>query len=278
MYDYGARNYDPALGRWMNIDALSELADDSTPYHYANNNPVLYIDPDGLSATTPETEGLATKYVDKKGKLILDTDDGSDDIVVVPDAKLKDFKELVKYTDPNLYNSKAWNDHFKSEFLGFDNPDEMNSLLNRFTRQWSRQNAIDYLQNPTAANAMAMSYSEALSQWTDPQQVLAAASVLAFRPRANGIVYLREDLTGGLKPYAGQVKNEARYLARQAEHARAHPNADFDFKIIDRGNTNGNFPTSLDIKEQKALNKLGGPTNKSNPLGGASNKKNVIRQ
>jgi hypothetical protein len=37
-------------------------------------------------------------------------------------------------------------------------------------------------------------------------------------------------------------------------------------------------PTSLDTKEQRALDKLKGPTNKSNPNGGASNKKNVIRQ
>lgn len=154
----------------------------------------------------------------------------------------------------------------------------MNSLLDRFTTQWSRQNAINYLQSPTLANAMKMSYSEALSQWTDPQQVLAAASVLAFRPRANGIIYLREDLTGNLKPYVGQAKNEARYLARQAEHARANPDSHFKFKVIDKGSANGNFPTSLDMKEQKALNKLGGPTNKSNPSGAASNKKNVIRQ
>lgn len=46
-YDFGARNYDPALGRWMNVDALSDLYPDWSPYNYTLNNPVFYIDPDG---------------------------------------------------------------------------------------------------------------------------------------------------------------------------------------------------------------------------------------
>ena len=47
-YDFGARNYDPALGRWMNIDPLAHRYDNSSPYSYAFNNPILFVDPDGM--------------------------------------------------------------------------------------------------------------------------------------------------------------------------------------------------------------------------------------
>ena len=45
-YDFGARMYDPRIGRWFKMDPSNKKAADWTPYRFCFDNPLRFTDPD----------------------------------------------------------------------------------------------------------------------------------------------------------------------------------------------------------------------------------------
>ena len=86
-YDYGARNYDAALGRWHVVDPLAEKYYSTTPYGYCLNNPVKYIDPTGM---------FVGDYYDRQGNFL--GTDGIDDNKIY--LLNKDYEAIIN--DVNL--------------------------------------------------------------------------------------------------------------------------------------------------------------------------------
>jgi RHS repeat-associated protein len=62
LYYFGARYYNPHLGRWMSVDPLAiggEIEQSLGPYVYCDNDPFNMVDPDGLYSGGVESRGMA---------------------------------------------------------------------------------------------------------------------------------------------------------------------------------------------------------------------------
>ena len=58
--DFGARIYDPRLGRWLSLDPRSMKYPFLTPYNFVANSPLIFVDPNGKEIYFVDNEGNKT--------------------------------------------------------------------------------------------------------------------------------------------------------------------------------------------------------------------------
>ena len=107
-YDYGARMYDAALGRFMKTDRFSEKYVSLSPYQYGANNPVNNIDVNGDSVWYTRNGDIVTMHVTAKI-----FNNSSDNINMARAAKdiVSDIKSTYEgkfeWSDNKTYNLKV---------------------------------------------------------------------------------------------------------------------------------------------------------------------------
>ena len=105
LYDFGARQYDPVIGRWLKQDRYACKYVSISPYTYCANNPILFTDPTGDTLTAEQQfidfmmnsfrEVFGAKadrlYYDENGNLQLD-------------GTAREFREGLTYDQKQAFN------------------------------------------------------------------------------------------------------------------------------------------------------------------------------
>ena len=133
---FGARYYDPNLGRFITTDPVTS---DINLYSYSNNNPMKYTDPTGMKAVSyfgrPEIEiGLTTElnmrsiYQSAESRLGQSIDTSLQDTAAFLNRRANSHKALYQREDawgPYKYRMPLKKDYYNyiEIFLGHDDPE-----------------------------------------------------------------------------------------------------------------------------------------------------------
>lgn len=144
MYEYGARNYDPAVGRFFNIDRLSEKYETLSPYNYTANNPIKFVDVDGEWIDIFDPGGEKYRYMTGGGVQMYNEKTKAWDVV-------EDTSSLSFYVQEvicNLYELET-SGRTGAAIIGYFNNDNRQANFRGYRSETEAKSALGnvYIQN-----------------------------------------------------------------------------------------------------------------------------------
>jgi RHS repeat-associated protein len=167
LYDYGARWYDPVVGRWTSVDPLAGKMPGWSPYNYVLGNPILNTDPDGMQVESP--------IFDHDGNFLgVDSEGYKGDVVVMRaetyNAATDNGKQVLDHTvTKNLV--EAGNPIFASKLNEADlTPEAYSKILTNVLGEMSDVNTSELLNG-----AVSVLDRNRNARFNDPVNVLGLA-------------------------------------------------------------------------------------------------------
>ena len=177
-YDYGARQYNPVVGRWDRMDPLCEKYYGVSPYAYCHGDPINKIDPDGLddyytqNGVFIRSDDKKTNYVYVgknqlmiKGKPITGKDFQNKASTIYAESSIgygiADYKEMCAIASVHLRNNKAFG--------------QESELAKSFrATALDKQNKNMQMANAALINALqgGKDYSNGATQWDGAEQAM----------------------------------------------------------------------------------------------------------
>jgi RHS repeat-associated protein len=169
LYDFEARTYDPAVGRFLSVDPMAEKYYHISPYAYCSNNPVNRIDPNGMDDYSINLKG--------KIELIKETKDEMDRLIALGKNDKIEYDDDGNMTNASLGVNKGILDNQKKSggitymsVKGNEQAEGMFKFLSENTTvEWGRvaygntSNYITTEKNAMRNGAMQIAYEKLFS-------------------------------------------------------------------------------------------------------------------
>ena len=125
LLDYGARMYDPAIGRWTAQDPLSEKYYSFSAYNYCVNNPVMFVDLDGRDTINVTYNNQTEKWeysapiLNKGNDIIVINGNGIEKTITFSEGLYGERVLLVNLTIDDDYTLGLYHVSGKKDAIGF---------------------------------------------------------------------------------------------------------------------------------------------------------------